>query len=143
MDDERILDQLLPQVWRDWRQRPRWRRSILPVRVLIPAPITRQFDQERALDDELGPREPLRWCYGIPLVTDPRDFFPDPWHCTPIQLRDWHDAVRHWDLGLLVEFPSPGRELWGIGISILRPHDHEYDDPSAAWKRGRDVAPDP
>ena len=136
--DEEVWDQVLPKFWRDQRQRPLYHHPV-PVRVYIPAPITRQFDQERALADERGPHAPLRWCYGIPLVTDPRDFFPDPWYCTPVELMAWHVAVRQWDHGRLVEFPCPGRELWGIGISILRPHDDEYDDPSAEWKRGNDA----
>lgn len=69
------------------------------------------------------PHVPVRWCYGLPLTTDPRRFYPDPRRACPDDVANWKralDAVKYDN-----EYDKPRRvgdahsEPWGIGITIF------------------------
>lgn len=137
---QRLRDQLPPEGARviDTRFRPGlWPKpSGLAGKpdLVIPPPVERIEDALREARHYGLPLPLYRWCYGIPVVTDPRDFYPDPWHCTRLELDTWMEAVQRWDRGEEVRFPAAMDERWGIGISLLRAHDDEYKDPSKPWK---------
>lgn len=63
------------------------------------------------------------WCYGIPLVDDPRDFIPDVACSSRAQIVEWQAAVVAAERGLTPMGPRdypPFFNPWGIGISLIR-----------------------
>lgn len=71
---------------------------------------------------EAGFNHAFDWCYGLPLVADPRDFYPDPHVTSQQQLMEHHSACVAIENGMvpmgLADYP-PFVNPWGIGISLL------------------------
>jgi hypothetical protein len=69
------------------------------------------------------PHMPVRWCYGVPLTTDPRNFYPDPWASTKAQQRAWRRALRAVEHGNPYRAPAmagqTSYEPWGLGITVF------------------------
>lgn len=69
--------------------------------------------------------------YGVPFVSDPRDYEPDWEECTPEEIEQWREACRRAEAGEEVD-PPLGWELdeetgalyhtfpWGVGVSVTR-----------------------
>lgn len=71
------------------------------------------------------PHRPVRWCYGLPLTDDPRNFYPDPFAATMGQIATWKRACNAIEHGNEYRRPvsslgnSVGYEPWGLGITIF------------------------
>lgn len=63
------------------------------------------------------------WCYGLPLVSDPRDFIPDTFVSSRSQVLEWQAAVKAVEHGFIPMAPRDYPIMvnpWGIGFSIIR-----------------------
>jgi len=75
------------------------------------------------IEGDWGFHHAYDWCYGLPLVEDPRDFYPDPYVTTQQQMTEHQSACIAADNGYipmgLADYPKFVNP-WGIGISLLR-----------------------
>jgi hypothetical protein len=87
--------------------------ATIDYRPIPPLPIEESWSFPRYFD----------WCYGLPLVSDPRDFIPDTFVSSRSQVLEWQAAIRAVENGFI---PMAPRDYplfvaaWGVGFSIIR-----------------------
>lgn len=65
----------------------------------------------------------FHWCYGVAIVDDPRDFFPDPTCCSRGQLVEHQSALIAHENGYQPMRPRDYPNFvnpWGVGINLVR-----------------------
>lgn len=82
------------------------------------------------------PHRPLRWCYGLPLTRDPRNFVPDPYASSLAQIEAWGKACAAMESENRFRRPltvhGVGYEPWGLGVTIF-PESRGWDE---RWFKG-------
>ncbi len=101
----------------DGKRRPLYARRSTALAIPHPEPPAVLLDQCYSFDLYFD------WCYGVAIVDDPRDFFPDPTCCTRAQIVEWQSAVIAVERGLIPMVPRDYpvfTQPWGTGISLIR-----------------------